>query len=247
MVEGDLPPAVGLLWGRRERPRRGPRPELTVDAIVEVAVRLADAEGLGAVSMARVASELGFTPMSLYRYVAGKDELFLLMVDAALRDDVDPRGSDETWREALERWAMAQVAVLERHPWYVHLPITGLPVSPSQIRWLDHGLQALSGTGLSEPEKAGVVGLVASYLLGEARLRVEAGDAVRSGASAPSPQVYTAMLDDLIDADGYPGLHAAVRAGAFDDVPDEAAESLDWGLGIVLDGVEKLIESRGPS
>src|SRR5260370_20248427 len=70
-----LPPVLELLWGRRQPGRRGPKPELTVGAIVEAAMRIADADGLDAVSMARVAQELGFTTMSLYRHVTGKDEL----------------------------------------------------------------------------------------------------------------------------------------------------------------------------
>jgi AcrR family transcriptional regulator len=78
-----LPPGLDLLWGRREPGRRGPRPGLSTDAIVEAAVAVADAEGLGAVSMARVAKELGFTTMSLYRHVTSKDELLQLMWNAS--------------------------------------------------------------------------------------------------------------------------------------------------------------------
>src|SRR5580704_2893657 len=78
-----LPPGLDLLWGRRPRGQRGPKPGLSVDAIVETAVRLGDGEGLEAVSMARVAKELGFTTMSLYRYVASKEELLQLMWNAS--------------------------------------------------------------------------------------------------------------------------------------------------------------------
>ena len=78
-----LPPGLDLLWGRRERGKRGPRAGLSADAIVAAAVRVADAEGLEAVSMARVAKELGFTTMSLYRHVSGKDELLQMMWDAS--------------------------------------------------------------------------------------------------------------------------------------------------------------------
>ena len=79
----DLPDTVAVAWGVRGRPHKGPRPGLSLERIVAAAIRLADAEGLAAVSMSRVATALGTAPMSLYRYVAAKDELLALMVDAA--------------------------------------------------------------------------------------------------------------------------------------------------------------------
>ncbi len=78
-----LPPGLDLLWGRRGRGQRGPKPGLTVDAIVAAAIAIADAEGLEAVSMAHVAEQLGFTTMSLYRHVTSKEELLQLMWNAS--------------------------------------------------------------------------------------------------------------------------------------------------------------------
>ncbi|HEY1619933.1 MAG TPA: TetR/AcrR family transcriptional regulator, partial [Streptosporangiaceae bacterium] len=75
------PRGVDFLWGSRERPSRGPRPGLSVERIVAAAVGIADAAGLGAVSMQRVASEVGFATMALYRYVPGKTELISIMID----------------------------------------------------------------------------------------------------------------------------------------------------------------------
>src|SRR5215472_7517901 len=79
----ELPAHVAAAWGVRGRPHKGPKPGLSLDRIVAAAVHVADTEGLAAVSMSRVATELGAAPMSLYRYVAAKDELLALMVDAA--------------------------------------------------------------------------------------------------------------------------------------------------------------------
>src|SRR5579859_8267137 len=81
-----LPAEVAAAWGVRERPHKGPKPALTLARIVDAAVGLADAEGLDAVSMARVATALGAAPMSLYRHVSAKEELRRLMVDAAWGD-----------------------------------------------------------------------------------------------------------------------------------------------------------------
>src|SRR5689334_22149881 len=81
---GERARTADLLWGPRERPSRGPKPGLTRDGIVRAAIGVADAEGLAAVSMQRVAAEVGFTTMALYRYVPGKNELVALMVDSAV-------------------------------------------------------------------------------------------------------------------------------------------------------------------
>src|SRR4051812_50159401 len=81
--EPPLPASLEAAWGRRARPTRGPKPALSLERIVEAAVALAQAEGIGAVSMARGAGGLGSSPMSLYRYVAAKDEALALMGDAS--------------------------------------------------------------------------------------------------------------------------------------------------------------------
>ncbi|HEY5984788.1 MAG TPA: helix-turn-helix domain-containing protein, partial [Streptosporangiaceae bacterium] len=112
-----LPPGLDLLWGRRERGRRGPKPGLSLDAIVEAAIRLADAEGLDAVSMARVAGELGFTTMSLYRYITSKDELLQLMWNASALGAEQLVLDGQGWRPRLRQWAMVQREMIDRHPW----------------------------------------------------------------------------------------------------------------------------------
>src|SRR5262245_60943816 len=105
-----LPPGVQLLWGLREPGRRGPKPSLTLDEIVAAAIEVADAEGLAAVSMARVAKQVGSSTMALYRYVANKDELLLLMSDIGIDDPPvlpDAARGPEGWRKGLELWADA--------------------------------------------------------------------------------------------------------------------------------------------
>ena len=99
--EPELPRGIALAWGVAANPQRGPKREMSVERIVDAAVEIADAEGLGAVSMAAVAAKLGFTPMSLYRYVTAKDDLILLMQEEAtgLPSDEVLAGGD--WRERL--------------------------------------------------------------------------------------------------------------------------------------------------
>ena len=104
----ELPPGLDLLWGRRNRGRRGPKPGLTIDAIIEAAVRLADSEGLAAVSMARLAKELGFTTMSLYRYFSSKDEILQLMWNASAHGAEEIVLEGENWRQRLRMWAIVR-------------------------------------------------------------------------------------------------------------------------------------------
>ncbi|HTB55244.1 MAG TPA: helix-turn-helix domain-containing protein, partial [Trebonia sp.] len=117
-----LPPGLDLLWGRRERGKRGPRAGLSTDAIVAAAVGIADAEGLEAVSMARVAKKLGFTTMSLYRHVSGKDELLQMMWDASAQGAEGLVLEGDGWRAKLRMWAIMQRDVLDRHPWITQMP-----------------------------------------------------------------------------------------------------------------------------
>src|SRR5687768_429272 len=91
-----------LLWGLTQRPRRGPKPKLTVERIVEVAIARADAEGVSALSMRRVADQLSVTAMSLYTYVPSKAELIDLMLDTVYGEPARPERVEGGWRARLE-------------------------------------------------------------------------------------------------------------------------------------------------
>jgi AcrR family transcriptional regulator len=179
-----LPPGLDLLWGRRERGRRGPRPGLSPEAIVGAAMRLADAEGLEAVSMAKVAAELGFTTMSLYRYVASKEELLQLMWNASAlgAEDLVIEGAD--WRARLRTWAVIQRDMLDRHPWITQMPMAAPPLAPNSLHFLERGLGTLDGTGLPEMEKLQILGLLSSYTLSEARMAADAMRAMKAAMEA---------------------------------------------------------------
>ncbi|HEX5270054.1 MAG TPA: TetR/AcrR family transcriptional regulator [Gemmataceae bacterium] len=184
-----LPPGLDLLWGRRERGKRGPRPGLSAEAIVDAAVRIADAEGLEAISMARVASELGFTTMSLYRYVASKDELLQLMFNASAfgAESIVLEGDD--WRSRLRSWAVIQRDMLDLHPWITRMPMAAPPAAPNSLHFVERALEALDGTGLTDTEQMRAIGLITSYTLSEARM---ANDAARAMAAEAKAKVRAA-------------------------------------------------------
>ena len=237
-----LPASIEAAWGLRERPAKGPKPALSLDRIVAAAVGVAAAEGIGAVSMARVAKELDSSAMSLYRYVAAKDELLALMVDAALGTTPAPADPDEDWRAGMERWAWTYHDALRRHPWVLRIPISGPPVTPNQVAWLEQGLAALSGTGLTEPEKLSVILLVSGFVRNEATLAADVAEAAAAAGSEVMP-AWGDVLRRVTDPERFPALHAALDSPAFvrDDEPD--VEFL-FGLARVLDGVAALIAGR---
>ena len=240
--EPPIPASVAAAWGRRDRPSRGPKPGLSVERIVEAGVRVASNEGLAAVSMARVAQELGTSTMSLYRYVNAKDELLMLMVDAAIGPP-PPTVPDEGWRDALSRWAWSEHERIRQHPWAVRVPIAGPPTTPNQVAWMESVLWALRATGLAEDEKASVLLLLSGYVRNEATLTAEL---MAAGFISDEQMMgYSRLLATLTDSDRFPALHAVLEAGVFDRA-DPPEKEFGFGLERILDGVEALISSRAP-
>lgn len=242
-MDPDLPRGIALAWGVAANPQRGPKREMSVERIVEAAVELADADGLAAVSMAAVASRLGFTPMSLYRYVSAKDDLVLLMGEAGFGVPPETVREADGWREGLRAWSHAQVAMYERHPWLLDIPISGTPMTPNSLGWLDAALEVLKDQPLDSEEKLSI----ALAVMAQTRWRgsIERGyrdaaaaagipeDAIDSGAAS--------MLDALITAEEFPHLRVLLDDGAFAPGPDDP---FAFGLDRVLDGIERYIEAQ---
>jgi AcrR family transcriptional regulator len=243
----QLPPGLDLLWGRRERGKRGPRPGLSGDAIVEAAVRVADAEGLEAVSMARVAKKLGFTTMSLYRHVASKDELLQLMWDASATGAETLVLEGGGWREKLAMWAIAQRDMLSRHPWVTQMPMAAPPLAPNSVHFVERGMSAFDGTDLPDADRMRVIGLITSYTLSEARMANDAARAAKKATEAeqpPDPPVmpsYDALLREVVDEKTFPRLYRMAWSAGTGEPPDEHAEFL-FGLNVILDGAQALID-----
>jgi len=243
-----LPASFEMAWGVRERPNKGPKRGLSLEQIVDAGVAVASTDGLGAVSMSRVAGELGTSAMSLYRYVASKDELLALMVDAALGDIPDPP-LDEPWRAGLEWWARVELAAYRAHPWALRVPVSSAPITPNTLLFLDRGLQCLGGTNLAEGEKMSVVLLLTSFTRSWAMLSADIVAAVADGTSVHVNFNYGAILSKLITPDGFPALTKVLAAGVFEN-PEESTDieflehDFNFGLATLLDGVEVLVRAR---
>jgi AcrR family transcriptional regulator len=253
----DLPPGLALLWRPAPVGRRGPRPGLTLAGIAEAAIALADEDGLAGVSMARVAERVGVTTMALYRYVSSKDDLLALMMETALAEAVaaaEAARADEAeepgWRPALERWCHDQLGLASAHPWTVESAVAAALPGPARIAFIDRGLRALDGTPLTWPEKTAVVGRLSLHLLSEGQViaaevrATRAAEAADGAAPHPALVDYAGLLRAVTDPARHPVLAEALAAGAFDPEPPgaEPAEEHDWGLRLMLDGVEALVE-----
>jgi AcrR family transcriptional regulator len=199
---------------------------LTVEKVTAAAVELADEQGLAAVSMAKVAERLGFSTLSLYRHVSGKDELMRRMLEVALGPA--PEFEIPDWRTGLESWARAMLARLYIHPWGIDVPITGMLGTIAQLSWLNRGLECLADTELDEDHKAQLLLLVNGYVFWSARLAFQ----VPADLEAP-------MIPEDFELDGFPALKRAAEAGVFGD--DSGEDLFEYGLQRVLDAVGSAI------
>lgn len=263
MGEQEVPSTLRRLWGRSDRPRRGPKASLSVQGIVTAAVQLADTEGLGAVSMARIAESLGFSTMALYRHVASKDELLALLADHLAAELAVPEHAGD-WRSGLEAWTRAQIVAALARPWFLDLPLAVLPPGPHRMRWMEAAFAMLRGVGLTGDEKLAIIGLLAQHVLAEARVQTEAGRAAAAevrrtrGLPADTPESdldpaaleaanpmydFEAVLRHLAGPGEYPEMAAALAGPSPAGTPDLDAE-IDFGLGIVLDGIEAYVRRR---
>lgn len=258
-----LPRNVQLLWGLRAAGSRGPKPSRTLDEIVGAAVAVADSDGLAAVSMARVAADVGASTMALYRYVDSKDDLLLLMSDAGLGlpPAFPPRRS---WRRGLDQWARAVLQVWTARPWLLQIPASGPPVGPNNLAWFDAGLGVLASTSIPEGDRTQVILALSTWVRGYVWLMadLEPGDGEVSEAASLD---YGAVLGALAVGGRFPALAAVVAAGVFDEPnnpadlggssgnagtkrPDDdfPEELFEMGLGLFLDGVARRVDDAGP-
>ncbi|MEV6322605.1 TetR/AcrR family transcriptional regulator [Nocardia sp. NPDC051787] len=235
------PTAIELLWGTQQRPKRGPKPALSLERIVAEAIALADAEGLANLSMQRLAERLGFTKMSLYRYVPGKAELVALMLDAALGAPpamaaAGAMSAEEPWRGQLGSWCETLYQRFREHPWSLEVSVGVRPIGPNEMGWMESALGALAGTGLTNAERLDTIVL----LTGHARSLVQ----------------QVRVMDDEAFEKQIAGQFADLVAAAAERYPESAAAfaeegaaaggegALKFGIGRVLDGLAVLIARR---
>lgn len=234
--------SVELLWGDDEEGTRGPKPSLTRERVVVTAIGIADAEGLAALSIRRIAAALDVGPMSLYRYVPGKDELVHLMVDHVYAEDVDHvEALDGTWRERLAGVCRKDWAFYRRHPWMLHVPEGRPMLGPNSMRATEAALRALDGLGLGGAEMLDVIVTVNSWVAGLARTSLDAATAATTTGVSDDEwwDTQAPYLEKSLQEGRFPLLTRAGDEGAFGS---EADDSFEFGLTVLLDGVAALVE-----
>lgn len=248
MDEERVPAELARLWRLSTTSRLGRPAELDVERVVHAAVELADRDGLAGVTLPKIAEVLGVTAMSLYRHVGSKDELHVLMGDAAIGPvpDLDPDTAH--WRAGVRQLAYDLHAVYTRHPWRVRLPLTRPPSGPNAVGWLDRFLAALRETGLDWGVKARLVVVVTGFVHSSAQMELEMREG-RSGTGLGQAQVerdYGRTMGRLVDPDRFPEAARLFGSAAFESLTepsagDPADDDFAFGLEVILDGVASTI------
>lgn len=229
--------AMCLLWEGPSEPSRGPKAGLSLEAIVQAGLMLVDAEGLNALTMARVADELGVTPMATYRHIPSKEELLDLMIDAAF--ERAPRCGADNWRRELTKWAKAELALFRRRPWLLQTVLQRVAVGPNWTAWLNAAMTALSSTSLRGGELFGAITLIDAHVRAAAQIFV--------GAPGAWSENFNWVLERATQDPRFPALGRIVAESATDsdeNVEREIEDQFEFGLERLLDGIETFLQAR---
>ncbi|GGQ83407.1 TetR/AcrR family transcriptional regulator [Streptomyces pilosus] len=238
---GDIARTLDLLWDTGPRPSRGPKPGLTLERVVEAAIEVADRDGLGALSMRRIATELGTGTMSLYRYVPGKAELLDLMLDRVQRPAENPADPGDGWRAALEALGRAALALYRRHPWLLEVNQSRPILGPSALDGMERVLARIKPMGLSDPELVSAIIMIDGYVVGAARTQLYQEEAERSSGLTDAQfwEAQRPALEKAMTSGRYP-----VLAGLSEDTFGSDFDHFEFGLQRILDGLEEFVARR---
>lgn len=234
------PPGFDLIWTRPQRGRPGQRPPLSREQIVRAAIELADEQGLNAVSVRRIAAQLGSGATSLYWHVRSKADLHELMFDAVIGEADLPEPTGD-WRADLRAVTRASHAVLRRHPWMVLLGIQpGL--GPNTRRYGESGMNILARHGLDRRARSEVMAVLNNYITGFAHRRT-AWDQLRQRAGLTGQQWEERLQRYLAKArDSDPELAADIESRLH--LTSDA--SFEAGLDCVIEGIAaRFLQDQG--
>ncbi|MGO4547733.1 TetR/AcrR family transcriptional regulator [Paenibacillus sp. 2TAB23] len=244
-----FPNGAKLSWGIVQQSKRGPKGELSIKKIVDAAIAIADRDGLSGVSMSRVAASLGFTTMSLYRYIASKDDLLLLMQDAVCDVPIPPQEAETDWRASMREYVKVCIAVFCNHPWFGDIPISSVPITPNNLQLVDWVLRSMRDFPLNDYEKMSILLLLSSYSRSSGIIQ---RDMQRMIQTEGTPDVFSGLsyskaLKQLVKAERFPSLHPIIMSGAYtgeNESENTVGDDFDFGLERILDGIEHYLERK---
>jgi AcrR family transcriptional regulator len=235
-----------VVWNRPERAGKGPAPSRTRAEITAAAIAIADAEGIEALSMRRVAKELGTGTASLYRYLASKDDLLDLMLDAVAAEDGGPPAPTGDWRGDLRTLAYRSRATIHRHPWMTSLAAGRPSLGPNSLDATEHALAALDPLGFDIDVMITVVDTLQAFVRGYAIGELAQQEAVRRSGVGNQEwmDAHAPYLDKVVKAGRHPLLARVIRDAELPHAPDSAERGFQLGLERLLDGWEANLPIR---
>jgi AcrR family transcriptional regulator len=231
-MDDDTGQVIALLWGAPNRPTRGPRPSLSIAAIADATVRIADADGLESVSMQRVAETFGVTKMALYRYVTGKAQLLAVTIEAAVGDPPVLHGTG--WRARLEEWAGLLRENWLRHPWLPRATVGDRVMGPREVAWIECPVQVLAEAGLTGTRQMDAVLLLCAHVRNTLTPTMSGTQPWTPGKGSGSLREQLARRNAE-----YTAVLAATESGRSHD------NGWRFGLELLLDGLEVQVTRAG--
>jgi DNA-binding transcriptional regulator YhcF (GntR family) len=237
-------PGVGTVVvappARRARTTQQPQRPSMQELVVRAAVEIADAEGLAALSMRRLAGELGVPTMSLYRHVADKEELILLMMDRVFAGNPPPSPPPDGWRARIEALSRLQWQMYRRHPWLAQaVSFTRPLLAPNAMAHTEWAMRALDDCGLDEHTTFIAAVTLANYVRGTA-VGLEAEAQAEQETGLTEEQWMTAQesrFAQVMASGRYPMLSRYLtRETEFD-----LDRLMEFGLQRLLDGLARLL------
>jgi AcrR family transcriptional regulator len=231
------------IWARPEPGTRQSR--FSREQIAAAALQIADADGFEAVTMRKIAARLGAGTMSLYRYIATKDDLVALMDDALMGEAIVPEGElPAGWRDALAAVARRTRETLIRHPWAVQA-LHGAPAAqnemagPYGLRHFEQSLAALDGAPLDTGAKLSLLAIIDDYVFGHALQAGELLARLRTDMNAPRVAATEAFIRAQLASGQFPHLQALAEEPAARSLADPAllTARFELGLRLLIDGI----------
>lgn len=232
---------LDLLWRHRSTPpsapRRGPKARLTIDDVVAAAVRRADSEGLAALTLRRLAGDLGTSTMSLYTHVDSRDDLLVLMADAVRRTSPPPDFAAADWRDRVRALAEAELALLVQHPWLSDVTDERLALGPGTIETYDRQLAAFTPLGLDDVTTDAALSFVLDFVRSGARARQQRAT---DGDLAAGWGELGARLAAYVGDDFPLARRVGAAAGAAMQGPYSTEHAWSFGLDRVISALDGL-------